>query len=69
MIPDICAGRLARCAAGLLGFYLISLILMPLIREWLPGAAGAAVASFIQMFYITFLFPLGIRMVEKAKRK
>ncbi len=62
------AGRLARCAAGLMGFYLVSLILTPLIREWLPGAAGAVIASFIQMFYIVFLFPLGVSLLEKRNR-
>ena len=31
--------KLTRAVIGLLGYYVISLILAPLVRTWLPGAA------------------------------
>ncbi len=53
--------RALRIALGLLGFYAVSLVLGPLIKSWIPGAAGTALSCFLQMFYVSFLFPWCIK--------
>lgn len=57
--------RVSRVTVGLLFFYIISLILMPLVKGWIPGAAGTITSCFIQMFYVSFVFPWCIRILEK----
>ena len=57
--------KLMRAVSGLLGFYAVSLILMPWIKEWLPGPAGTIISCFVQMLYISFLFPWCIKHFEK----
>ena len=53
--------RVTRFVIGILGFYAISLILLPLIKGWIPGAAGTILTCFLQMFYVSFLFPWCIK--------
>ena len=61
---DISMGtRAARFVTGLLGFYAVSLVLVPLVKSWIPGAPGTILSSFLQMFYVSFLFPWVIRHV------
>ncbi|MBQ6490299.1 MAG: phosphatase PAP2 family protein [Solobacterium sp.] len=60
--------RITRCAVGLLGFYVISLICMPLIKNVIPGAAVTVVTCFLQMFYIAYLFPWCITRLEEPKQ-
>ena len=60
--------RAARGAAGLFGFYVISLICMPLIKNLIPGAAGTVVSCFLQMFYIAFLFPWFLARLEEPEQ-
>ena len=50
--------RITRLAEGLLGYYIVSLILLPLIKNLIPGPAGTIASCFLQMFYIVFLFPV-----------
>ena len=57
--------KLARAVIGLLGYYLVSLILMNLIKQWIPGAIGTTLSCFLQIFYIAFLFPLCAKKLEK----
>ena len=57
--------KMTRLAVGLLGYYAISLILVPLVRGWIPGAAGTMTACFIQMFWISFGFPWLFRRIEE----
>jgi undecaprenyl-diphosphatase len=57
--------RLMRCVTGLIGFYLVSLILVSLIKNWLPGPAGSVISCFIQMLFISFLFPWLFTYFEK----
>ena len=59
--------KLTRAVIGLLGYYLISLILSPLIKTWLPGFAGTTVSCFVQILYVAFLFPLCAKAVEKKR--
>jgi len=53
--------RVTRFVTGLLGFYAVSLIPVPLIKSWIPGAAGTISSCFLQMFYVSFLFPWCIK--------
>lgn len=56
--------RLARIVVGLLGFYAVSLILIPLLKSWIPGPAGTVITCFLQMFYVSFLFPFCAQRFE-----
>lgn len=51
------AQKLTRMVGGLLGYYAVSLYLVPLLKGWIPGAAGTLTYCFLQMFYIAFIFP------------
>ena len=57
--------RVTRLATGLLSYYAIALILVPLIKTWIPGAAGTVISCFVQMFYVSFAFPWCICKFEK----
>ena len=59
------AQRVTRVTTGLLSYYAVSLILAPLIKGWLPGAAGTIASCFVQFLYISFIFPLCIKRLEK----
>jgi undecaprenyl-diphosphatase len=61
--------RVSRVTVGLLFYYIISLILLPLVKDWVPGAAGTITSCFIQMFYVSFVFPWCIRFLEKNRVK
>ena len=52
--------RFLRLTGGLLGYYVIYLIINPLIKAAIPGFAGTITTCFLQMFYIVFLFPLAM---------
>ena len=58
--------KLTRAAGGLLGYYTFSLILVPLVKSWIPGPAGTIVSCFIQMFFVSFLFPWCFHRLEKV---
>ena len=57
--------KLTRAVIGLLGYYIVSLIIEALIKTWIPGPFGTVLSSFIRMFYVAFLFPLGAKMTER----
>ena len=58
--------RITRLVTGLLGYYAVSLIFVPLIKGWIPGPAGTIVSCFLQMFYIAFIVPWCLKKLEKA---
>ena len=58
--------RITRLTTGLLGYYAVSLILIPLLKSWIPGAAGTIIYCFIQMFYVSFIFPLCMKHLERV---
>lgn len=60
------ATRATRLALGLSGYYAVSLILMPLMKQWIAGAGGTIASCFVQMFYVSFLFPWLIRRMERT---
>ena len=57
--------RFYRLTGGLFGYYIISLIINPIIKNAVSGFAGTVITCFIQMFYIAFLFPVMINAVHK----
>ncbi len=56
--------RIIRLVIGLLGYYIVSLILVTLLKKWIPGPTGTIVSCFTQMFYISFLFPWCMKFLE-----
>lgn len=59
--------RFFRLTGGLLGYYVISLIINPVIKAAVAGFTGTVITCFLQMFYITFLFPAVIKLAERGK--
>ncbi|MBR0032633.1 MAG: phosphatase PAP2 family protein [Treponema sp.] len=62
------AVRMTRLTTGLLSYYAVSLILIPLLKSGISGQAGTIVTCFIQMFYVTFVFPFCIKHFEMEKK-
>ena len=59
--------KLSRSIIGLFGYYAVSLILAALIKSWIAGPAGSALACFLQMFYVVFLFPMCAKRFEGSR--
>lgn len=59
--------KLTRLTYGLISYYAVSLILVPLIKDWIGGPVGTLVSCFLQMFYISFCFPLAIKYLGKQE--
>jgi len=57
--------RVIRCAVGMAAYFAITLLLTPQIKEWIGGPAGTMISCFVQMLYITFLFPWLMNAIEK----
>ena len=58
--------RLTRLAVGMLSYYAVSLIVVPLLKSWIGGPAGIMVSCFVQLFYIVFCFPWLIVRMERG---
>ena len=58
--------RFLRLTGGLMGYYLVSLVINPLIKTALEGFPGTAITCFLQMFYVVFAFLL---LMETYGRK
>lgn len=61
--------RVTRLCIGLLSYYAVSLILVPLIKNWIQNAPGTLVSCFVQMLYVVFIFPWLIQLTEKKKNR
>lgn len=61
--------RFTRLCTGLLSYYALSLILLPLLKSGIPGAAGTVISCFLQMFYVVFLFPWCVTRVTTISTK
>ena len=57
--------KLTRLAVGMLCFYIVSLILVPLISRWISSPLGVTISCFLQIFFVTFIFPWCISRFEK----
>ena len=61
------ATRITRFVTGLLSYYAVNLILSHLLKDYIPGAAGTILSCFLQMFYVSFLFPWCIKRFAVLK--
>ncbi len=61
------ARRFARGLTGLIGLYVVTLVLVPLVKDLVGGPAGTMTSCFLQMFYVAFLFPWCVSL--RARRK
>lgn len=61
--------RITRLATGLLGYYILSLVINPQLKAWLPTVIASLLTCFLQMFYVSFLFPLCMRFLGDEKPK
>jgi membrane-associated phospholipid phosphatase len=59
--------KLTRIAIGLFIYYAVSLILVPQIKVWISGPAGTIVSCFLQMFYVSFIFPWCIKVFGRKQ--
>ena len=59
--------RIMRLTIGLLSYYVVSLIFVPVIKEWITGIPGTFVSCYLQMFYVSFIFPWMLKRFEKAR--
>ncbi len=57
--------RLTRLAVGMLSYYAVSLIVVPLLKSAVGGPAGTMVSCYVQLFYIVFAFPWLMTRAEK----
>ncbi len=58
--------RITRLTFGLLSYYAVSLILVPAVKGGISGAPGTFVSCYLQMFYVSFIFPWLLKHFEKA---
>lgn len=58
--------RFTRLAVGLLSYYVVSLIFVPLVKDGISGAPGTFVSCYLQILYVSFIFPRLIKRFEKA---
>ena len=56
--------RITRLTVGLLTYYIVSLIFVPLIKNGIPGVPGTFVSCYLQMFYVSFIFPWLLKRFE-----
>ncbi len=61
------ARRFSRGLTGLIGLYVVMLVLVPLVKDLVGGPAGTMASCFLQMFYVAFLFPWCVSL--RARRK
>ena len=57
--------RIVRLTVGLLSYYVVSLIIVPAIKNWIAGVPGTFISCYLQMFYVAFIFPWLIKRFER----
>ena len=57
--------RISRLVIGVLSYYAVNLIVCSQLKDLIGGPAGLIVSCFVQMFYISFIYPLCLRYLEK----
>lgn len=56
--------RMTRLVTGLLCYYAVTLILKAILNNCLPGVAATILITFVQTFYVTYVFPWCIKRWE-----
>ena len=59
--------RIVRLTVGLLGYYVVSLIFASVIKKFLNGVLGTFLSCYLEMFYVSFVFPWLFNRFEKQK--
>ncbi|ETP71771.1 membrane-associated phospholipid phosphatase [Lachnospiraceae bacterium JC7] len=59
--------RFYRLMGGLMGYYVVTLIINSLVKKAVTGFTATVITCFIQMFYIVFVFPYIIKLFNKVK--
>lgn len=57
--------RMTRLVTGLLSYYAVTLILKAILNNCLPGVVATILTTFIQTFYVTFVFPWCTKYLEQ----
>ncbi len=57
--------RVVRVVTGVFSYYVVSLIIATLIKDYVPGAAGTLLSCFIRLFYVSFCFPCLMKVLDK----
>ena len=57
--------RITRLTFGLLSYYVVSLIVVPLMKDWISGVPGTFISCYLQMLYVSFIFPWAVKRFEK----
>lgn len=57
--------RLARLIIGVISFYFVYYTFCPVMKSAIGGNAGIVISCFFQMLYISFLYPVFIKLSEK----
>ena len=57
--------RMTRLVVGLFSYYAVTLILKSILNNCLPGVAATILITFIQTFFVTYVFPWCIKRWEK----
>ena len=60
--------RVTRLVTGLFGYYVVDLIVIFFLKKWITGAVGTVTTCFLQMFYVSFIFPWCIKHMEKSDK-
>ena len=60
--------RAVRLVGGLLGFYIVNLIVCNVLKLFITGNIATILTSFLQMFYIVLVFPWIISLTQKENR-
>ena len=57
--------RITRLIFGLFIYYIVSLIFVPALKDGISGAPGTFISCYVQVFYVTFIFPWLLKCFEK----
>jgi membrane-associated phospholipid phosphatase len=60
--------RFIRMTGGLLGYYVVTLIINPPIKSAVAGFGGTVITCFLQMFYVVFVFPAIMTAIQKRQQ-
>lgn len=57
--------RLSRLISGVVSYYLVYYTVCPIIKNGIGGNAGVIASCFVQMLYISLIYPALIKLAEK----
>ena len=57
--------RITRLIFGFFIYYIVALIFVPALKDGISGAPGTFISCYVQVFYVTFIFPWLLKYFEK----